>query len=118
VSVEALMPHSVTLLKRTPGAPDEYGDPIDDVVETATRAELQQVGTREEEGSALQVTTWRAFLPKDVPARGWDAIRLDSGALLGLPDGTIFELRGDPARVVNPRRAIGDHVEAYVEAVA
>lgn len=115
--IEKLMPHSVTLLQRTPGAPDEYGDPTDTVVELATKAELQQVGTREESGDALEVTTWRAFLPSTAPVEGWNALRLDSGALLGLPDGAIFELRGEAALVVNPRRALGDHVEAYVEKV-
>ena len=117
MSVVALMPHSVTLITRVPGAPDEYGDPQPDTTETTTVAELQQVGTREDLGDAVQVTTWRAFLPADVPARGWDALRLDDGALLGLPNGTIFELRGDPVRVVNPRVRRGDHVEAYVEEV-
>lgn len=117
MSVEALMPHSVTLLRRTPGAPDEYGDPTENVAELATSAELQQVGTREDAGDALQVTTWRAFLPASAPVEGWNAIRLDSGALLGLPNGSVFELRGEAARVVNPRLAVGDHVEAYLERV-
>jgi hypothetical protein len=112
------MRHRVTLLVRTPGTPDVYGDPVDDVDELATVAELQLVGTREELDEHALVTTWRVFLPPDVPARGWDALRLDDGTLLGLPDGTLFELRGDPARVVNPRRASADHVEAYAEAVA
>ena len=111
------MPHAVTLLSRTPGAADEYGDPVDVVAETATQCELQLVGTREEHEGAVQVTTWRAFLPKSAPVRGWDALRLDNGALLGLPNGTLFELRGDPALVVNPRLARSDHVEAYVEEV-
>ena len=111
------MPHSVTLLERTPGAADVYGDPTWNVVTTTTKAELQQVGTREEEGGALLVTTWRGFLPAGTPCRGWDALRLDDGALLGLPNGTVFELRGDPASVVNSRRAVADHVEAYLEVV-
>jgi hypothetical protein len=117
VSVETLLPHAVTLLVRTPGEPDVYGDPVDDVEEVATRAELQQVGTREEDGDAVLVSTWRIFLPADAPARGWDALRLDDGSLLGLPDGALFELRGDPARVVNPRLASAHHLEAYAEAV-
>ena len=116
MSFAALLPHSVTLLRRTPGAADVYGDPTWDVVEEQTNAELQLVGQREELDANVLVSTWRAFLPADAPARGWDALRLDDGTLLGLEDGSIFELRGDPARVVNPRLAKADHVEAYLEA--
>lgn len=100
----------VTLVKREPGAPDVYGDPQPVESVQATTCELQQVGAREELGTQVQVTTWRLFLPKDAPARGWDAVRLD--------DGTTYELAGDAWLVKNARTGEAHHVEAYVEGVA
>jgi hypothetical protein len=96
-----------TLVMREPGDPDVYGDPVPDDTLATTTCELQQVGAREELGDEVQVTTWRLFLPKDAPARGWDAIRLD--------DGTTYELTGDAWQVHNARTGELHHVEAYVE---
>jgi hypothetical protein len=99
-----------TLVQREPGTPDEYGDPVPVTTEQATTCELQQVGAREELGDQVQVGTWRLFLPKDAPAQGWDAVRLD--------DGTTYELQGDAWLVKNARTGQAHHVEAYVEVVA
>jgi hypothetical protein len=107
VSVEELMRTPCTLVVREPGAADVYGDPVPVETLTTTTCELQQVGAREELGDQLQVTTWRLFLPKDAPARGWDAVRL--------ADGSQYELAGDAWLVVNARTGQPHHVEAYVE---
>ena len=101
---------SATLVKREPGASDEYGNPVPVESDLPTTCELQQVGAREELGDQVQVTTWRLFLPKDAPARGWDAVRL--------ADGSTYELQGDAWQVKNARTGELHHVEAYVEAVA
>ena len=110
MSIEALMRTPCTLVVREPGAPDVYGDPVPVETLTTTTCELQQVGAREELGDQVQVTTWRLFLPKDAPARGWDSVRLD--------DGSTYELQGDAWLVKNARTGNLHHVEAYVEAVA
>lgn len=100
------MPHAATLLTRSAtGEPDEYGNPTNEVAELETRCELQQAGSREELDGAVQVVTWRAFLPADAPARGWDALRVD---------GRVLELNGNAWPVVNPRTGELSHVEAYL----
>ena len=79
---------------------------LSETVEQPTRCELQQAGAREDANAAVQVVTWRAWLPPDAPARGWDALRLD--------DGRLLELEGDAWAVRNPRTGVVHHVEAFV----
>lgn len=113
-AVERLLQYDVVLRKRTADGPvDEYGNPTYTELEQETVAELQQVGAREELGGAVQVSTWRVFLPADAPARGWDALEVRSGAYAGWR----FELNGDAAYVQSPLTGLA-HVEAYLEAVA
>ena len=84
-------------------APDADGTQA--VVETVVpdvRCEVQAAGSREEQGGAVQITTYRVFLADGVPLTGWDAVRLATGELL--------ELEGDAARAVSPLTGIG-HVE-------
>ncbi len=45
----------------------------------------------------MQVTTWLVFLPPDVPARGWDLLRVTAGPHTG-----VYELSGDPWPVESP----------------
>jgi hypothetical protein len=106
-TIDRLLQHQGTLLTRVQdGAPDEYGNPAWTVTgETATRCELQQAGAREEQDGAVQIVTWRVWLPPTAPARGWDAIRLD--------DGRTLELEGDAWPVVNPRTGGLHHLECY-----
>jgi hypothetical protein len=95
-----------TLVRRSAGAVrDEYGNVELDELELATTCELQQSGAREDLDGAVQVVTWRVFLPPDAPARGWDALRVD---------GRLLELEGDAWTVVNPRSGETHHVEAYL----
>jgi len=107
VTVTALLRTPCTLLARTQdGPPDGYGDPTWTEAEQATVCELQQAGSLEANGDALQVARFRLFLPPDAPARGWDAIRLD--------DGTVLELTGDAWPVRNLLTDTVSHVEAEV----
>lgn len=106
MSVRDLMRHEAALVTRTPGEPDEYGNPTSTETELATVCELQQAGAREELDGAVPVTTWRVFLPADAPAKGWDAVRL--------ADGRVLELNGDAWAVSSPRTGELSHVEAYL----
>lgn len=110
-SILGLLKVSVTLLKRSadPAAADEYGNPGWTVVEQQTTAEIQQIGSREANDAAVQIATYRVWLPADAPARGWDALRLE--------DGTVLELEGDAWLAVNPRTGVAHHVEAMVRRV-
>lgn len=106
--IQRLLKHDVTLLRRSADAEnaDEYGNPGWTEVEQATVCELQQVGAREDKDSAVQITTWRVWLPLDVPARGWDALRL--------ADGTLLELEGDAWLAASALTGDAHHVEAMV----
>lgn len=110
-SISPLLQHPATLLSRTyAGAADEYGNPTAIVDELATKCELQQSGARDELDGAVQVVTWRVYLPPDAPALGWDALRL--------ADGRVLELNGHAWAVTNPRTGELHHVEAYVTETA
>lgn len=106
-SIEHLLSREATLLVRTyDGNPDDYGNPTwSDSEQRPTRCELQQAGSREELGDAVQVATHRVWLPPDAPARGWDGL---------LVDNVVYELVGDAAIWRNPRTGVDHHVEAYV----
>jgi hypothetical protein len=107
VSVAALMKIPCTLLTRTQDGPaDEYGNPTWTAVERPTVCELQLASAVEAVGDTVQVARFRAFLPADAPARGWDGIRLD--------DGTVLELAGDAWPVRNLLTDTVSHVEADV----
>jgi hypothetical protein len=107
-TIDRYLQHEATLVVRThAGGVDEYGNPTSVESELATRCEIQQAGAREELDGAVQVVTWRVFLPADVPAKGWDLLRL--------ADGRELELRGHAWAVVNPRTGELSHVEAYCE---
>jgi hypothetical protein len=109
--IQDLMHLPCVLLKRTQdGPPDEYGNPSWQEVEQPTMCEIQQSGSREELGAAVQISTWRVFLPPDAPARGWDALRLTA-------DGTVYELSGDAWPVRNLLSNQVSHVEGTVTKV-
>jgi hypothetical protein len=107
VSATALMKIPCTLLTRAQDGPaDEYGNPTWTEQERPTVCELQLASATEELGDAVQASRWRAFLPPDAPARGWDALRLD--------DGTVLELAGDAWPVRDLLTDEISHVEAEV----
>jgi len=88
----------------TPGADGEQA-PIETVVPDL-KCEVQQAGSREEQGGAVQITTYRVFLADGVRLTGWDAVRLTTS-------GELLELEGDAVRAVSPLTGL-----AHVELVA
>lgn len=104
-----LLRRTATLLLRSAGPPDEYGDPTSVVVSRDVPCDVQQVSAREALEAGLQIGTWRAFLPAEAAdLAGWDAMTVD---------GVTYELNGDPNPVFNPRLGVVDHVEVALEVV-
>jgi hypothetical protein len=117
----------VLLRQRQIGEADEYGDPTWQVIdEEPLPCELQQEQAYEAEGGAVQVTTWRLFLPASAPPAGWDAVSVrvpdpeepeepdvEERAL----DGDVYLLEGDAWLVRNPRTGVEHHVEARVRRI-
>lgn len=108
-SFERLLKRPVTLVTRTAGAVGPDGEQVVVEERLETICELQQSGSHEEGEGALNVTTWRVWLPAGTPAAGWDALEL--------ADGQLLELDGDPWRVVVPRTGVEHHVEALARSV-
>ena len=95
-----------TLLRRAQtGPPDEYGDPTWTELGEPIACELQQEVGYDAAGGAIQLSTWRVFLPPTTPPTGWDGITI--GAV-------TYELEGDAWLARNPRTGIDSHVEARV----
>lgn len=87
--------------------PDAAGEqPVVETVVPDLLCEVQQAGSREEQGGAVQITTYRVFLDDGVQLTGWDAVRLTT-------TGELLELEGDPVRAVSPLTG-----HAHVELVA
>lgn len=85
-------------------AADAQGEqPLVETVVAGLYCELQQSGAREEQGGAVQITTYRLFLPAGTQLTGWDAVELANGETL--------ELEGDATESRSPLTSI-----AYVEA--
>ena len=110
-TVDHLLTIPCELLERAySSTPDDQGEQtVTETVVAGATCELQQAGSREEQGGAVQITTYRLFLADGAPLRGWDAVRL--------ADGTVLELEGDAARAVSPLTRVG-HVEAVVRRTA
>lgn len=107
VTVDHLLTIPCELVRRVYGEqPDEQGvqQPVE-TVETGLACELQQAGSREEQGGAVQITTYRVFLPAGTALRGWDAVRLVS-------TGELLELEGDAREARSPLTGV-----AVVEAI-
>ena len=104
-TIDHLLTYPCELVRRTyPESPDEQGEQAaTETVVAGVRCELQVAASREELGGAVQITTYRLFLPGGAPLRGWDAVRLESGETL--------ELEGDAARSKSPLTGL-----AFVEA--
>jgi len=109
-TIDHLLPYDGTLLRRTADyeTGDEYGNPTWDEVGEPVKCWLEPMGSREELGTdpAVQIRSYRLFLPPETPPRGWDAITVD---------GVTYELDGDSfmrASLIAGNAA--HHVEAYV----
>jgi hypothetical protein len=114
-AIERLLPYEAVLLRRTYDGPkDDYGNPTWSEIEIPTRVELQQIGSREEQDGAVQITLWRTWLPPTVPADGWDRLRVLTGPLAG----RIFELEltGDANPAAPARDGVPHHYEVTVRA--
>jgi hypothetical protein len=105
-SIDHLLTVPCELVRRTYGV-DADAEGVQPVVETVVPGvlcELQTAGSREDSTGAVQITTYRVFLPAGTPLRGWDAVRLtDTGELL--------ELEGDAFAPRSPLTGVS-HVEA------
>lgn len=103
MSVAALLPSSVLVLRAAEGLTDAYGSPLTGYLPSVrVRARLEQVAAEEvTTGSDVLTSDWRAFLPASTAISGRDRL---------LHDGVTYEVVGPPRRVVGSRR------EAYVQA--
>src|SRR4029077_1191237 len=83
-TIEHLLTIACELVTRSySSTPDEQGEQtVTETVVAGAMCELQQAGSREEGGGAVQITTYRVFLADGAPLRGWDAIRLADGTVL------------------------------------
>lgn len=87
--------------------PDAQGEqPVVETVVDGLRCEVQAQGAREEQGGAVQITTYRVFLPPGTQLVGWDAVRLTS-------TGETLELEGDASESRSPLTGVAV-VEATV----
>ena len=100
---DRLLVTPATLLVRVEDGADTYGDAVYKVVRSDTLCNLQQAGSREDHERAIQLSSWRVFLPPDVQLRGWDAVEVDEG---------VYELNGDPAQWRSPVTGVAHYVEA------
>lgn len=108
-TLDHLLPYDVELVRRSADSQnvDEYGNPLFTETTTVERAWLEPTGSREEADGAVQVTSYRLFLPPTAPLRGWDAVRMK--------DGTLLELQGDVQMRASPRTGVMHHLEAYLQ---
>lgn len=107
-SIDHLLTIPCELIERAyaEAANDDGGQDVTETVIAGAVCELQAAGSREEQGGAVQITTYRLWLTAGTPLRGWDAVRLtDTGELL--------ELEGDAFPVRSPLTGTA-HVEAVV----
>jgi hypothetical protein len=102
--IDHLLDRDGTLLVRSQTGEDEYGDRTYGVVEQQVRCTIQPGGSREENQTGTQVSTWQVFLPADTSTlRGWDAVEIDQG---------LYELNGDPQVWRSPVTGL-QYVQAY-----
>lgn len=102
MSVAALLPATVLVLRAADGLTDPYGSPLAGYLPSVrVRARLEQVSAEEvTTGADVQTADWRAFLPAGTTISGRDRL---------VYDGVTYEVTGPPRRVVGRRR------ETYVQ---
>lgn len=108
LTVDHLLTVPCDLVRRTYSeTPDADGEQtVTEDVLTGMYCEMQLAGTREEQGGAVQITTYRVFLSAGTPLTGWDAIHLPT---LGF----TLELEGDAVQATSPLTGV-----SFVEAMA
>lgn len=107
-TIDHLLTIPCELLERAYAEPAglEGEQDVTETVVATTLCELQQAGSREEQGGSVQISTYRIWLRAGTPLRGWDAVRLTA-------TGELLELEGDAADVRSPLTG-NAHVEAIV----
>lgn len=107
ITVDHLLTVPCELIRRLYAAtPGEDGvQPVAEAVQSDVYCDVQQAGSREEQGGAVQITTYRVFLPAGTPLRGWDAVRITSTS-------EVLELEGDAREARSPLTGV-----AFVEAI-
>jgi hypothetical protein len=96
-----------TIITKTAGALDEYGDATITEASTVTRCHLEQDQSFEQAG-AVEETVWRVWLPPDAVLDGLDSL---------LISGSRYNLTGDPWPVVHPPSGRVDHLELHAKRV-
>lgn len=110
MALSQLLNLPVTILRRSGGTDDGYGNLVPGEDDVGTVGELQQV-RREEAGGAgeLSDTEWLLILPPDAEINTGDAISIE---------GRHYELIGDPWVARNPRTQAISHVECTLRRTA
>lgn len=110
MSIATLVNRSCTLLQRSEGAEDDYGNPIKVDTSVETVVELQQRRSDEpDDQGELSDETWVAyFLPTE-------SVNSGDGLVV---DGETYEVVGDPWLARNPRTQAASHIEATLRRTA
>lgn len=100
---------SVTVVRRSPGTVDAYGNKALTTVDTiTTTGELQQMASSENQTDRdTVVSDWMLLLPA-----GTTVARFDTATI----DGQTYEVIGVPEVIVSPFTGATSHVEAQVRA--
>lgn len=108
MSLESLLTQTVTVLDRSEGAVDDYGNPVVTFSSgTDYLARLEQTaGTEITSGRETLVADWTLYLPPDAEIHGGSRV---------LADGVTFEVIGPPAKQRTPRGV--HHIQANLRHV-
>jgi len=104
VNADRLLVRDCSIVRRTPGDEDEYGNPVpvEVFVDTCCYAEQRRSAQPAGVGDRA-VSDWLVVLPIETAVTIADAIRLD--------DGSELEVIGDPWPVHNPWAEAYSHIE-------
>ncbi len=109
MSLQAFINQPCTIIQRSEGAIDQYGDTVKVESSTDTVCELQPTGAPHEvEGGNIGETTWRLYLESGVALNADDAV---------VVDGEHYELVGDAEVRRNSRTGASEYTVAIVRRV-
>lgn len=94
-----------TIVTKTAGSLDEYGDATITEASVTTRCHLEQDQSFEQAG-AVEETVWRVWLPPSAVLDGVDSL------VIG---GARYNLTGDPWPVIKPTSGTVDHLELHAK---
>lgn len=106
--LDHLLTQDATLVGRSEGATDPYGQPSQTWADIGTvKTFMQPTNAQERQvGSDTQIATFKAFMPPDTPIDGLDRIRVD---------GTTYNILGPPLPHRTPRGV--HHLQLMLEVV-